>query len=106
MSILGEVRYIPPEQWDTLPVQPPSGLWHRRSVPWMVAVLVTVAVMVIATLLIVVFRAQTIAWIVGIPLAFIFIEGAPLLVFSLKASVPYSRERKLGYTTWPTRGRK
>ena len=65
----------------------------------MVAVLATVAVMVIATLLIVVFRAQTIAWIVGIPLAFIFIEGAPLLVFSLKASVPYSRERKLGYTT-------
>jgi len=50
----------------------------------MVAVLATVAVMVIATLLIVVFRAQTIAWIIWIPISFIFIEGAPLLVFSLQ----------------------
>ena len=61
---MGDVKYIPPEQWNTLPVQPPAGLWHRRSVPWMVSVLATVAVLVIATLLIVIFRAQTVAWIV------------------------------------------
>ena len=103
---MGDVRYIPPAQWNTLPVQPPAGLWHRRSRPWMVAILATVAVIVLATLLIVAFRAQAVAWTIWIPIAFIFIEGAPLLVFSLKASVPYSRERKLGYTTWPDSRRK
>lgn len=106
MSILGDVRYIPPEQWHTLPVQPPSGMWHRRSMPWIVSILATVGVIVIATLLIVAFRAQTITWIIWIPISLVFIEGAPILVFSIKASVPCSRERKLGYTTWPDSRRK
>lgn len=95
-----ELKFVPPEEWDTLPVQPPAGVWFRRVRPLVVSFIVTTAIMVIVAFVLA--PQHVIAWLVWIPFAALAAQGVACVAMALLALRPYAAERRLGYTTWPT----
>ena len=57
-----ELKFVPPEEWDTLPVEPPAGVWFRRVRQLVVSFIVTTAIMVIVAFVLA--PQHAIAWLV------------------------------------------
>lgn len=94
------IRVVPPEQWSTLPVQPTASYW------WRIARFFGAGVFVAATILIIMAFAsladRSIALLVPPVLALILVQAFACIVICMIAAVPYRKERRLGYTTWPS----
>lgn len=94
------IRVVPPDQWSTLPVQPTAGYW------WRITRRVSIGMLVALGLLIVMAFAsladRSIAQLVPPVVTALLVLCAALVVLSIIAARPYRKERRLGYTTWPS----
>jgi hypothetical protein len=97
---MDDVTFVPPEQWDTLPVQPPAGKLYRRMLPLMKGTLWAVAAGVAIALIDSFTHDAFPKWIAVVPLALGIAQSVGVIVLSALAVRPYCRDRKLGYTTW------
>jgi cytochrome bd-type quinol oxidase subunit 2 len=94
------IRVIPPEQWTTLPIQPTAGYWWRiaRRLTWALLVafgaLAGVAIASVSDRRFAAFAPPVNMLVAALALA--------TVVVCIVAARPYRRERKLGYTTWPS----
>lgn len=94
------IRVVPPEQWKTLPIQPTAGYWWRiaRRLTWATLIAFgTLAGVGIASLSDRRFAAF------ALPVnSLVAALAVAAIVICVIAARPYRRERKLGYTTWPS----
>lgn len=44
---MNEAKFIPPEDWHTLPIQPPAGRWLRRIRPFLIGILWSLGLLVV-----------------------------------------------------------
>lgn len=94
------IRVVPPDQWSTLPVQPTAGYW------WRIARRVSIGMLVALGLLIVIAFAsladRSTAQLAPPVLTALLVQCAACVVLCIIAARPYRKERRLGYTTWPS----
>jgi hypothetical protein len=94
-------RVVHPDQWGSLPVQPPAGYWWRMTRRLSVVLLSTVGMLaILAVASVTVARAP--AWLVSAVLAMVVLLGVAIIAICVIAARPYRAERRLGYTTWPS----
>ena len=98
---MAEVRFVPRSQWDTLPVQPPAGMWLIRAVPFIKGILAALGVGAPLALVDAATHYAFPTWIPLVPLWLAIALCAGAMVTAVLAIRPYYAERKLGYTTWP-----
>lgn len=95
---MSEPRYIPRDQWDSLPVQPPVGRRVAWLAPLLVSFLVTIGLLVLSVFIV---RPNgAFAWIPLVLLAILVAQGLVVLAICALVAKPYRLERELGYTTW------
>jgi hypothetical protein len=90
------VRVVRPQEWHTLPVQPPAGAYRRRVRYPILGLLATLALMLVIGFVAPDSSALLVAF--GLLLA----QGAVIMLIACMAIRPYQKERALGYTTWPS----
>lgn len=86
-------------------MQPPSGRWLARMRPLILAMIGCIAVGAAVGLADSFLHYAFPAWIEIVPLGAGLLLALALIPMSVLAIRSYYRERKLGYTTWPTGGR-
>ncbi len=96
-----KVKVVPPDGWDTLPIQPTAGYWWR-----IVRRLGIVVLAAMGTLVILAISSITVArpadWLLWAVLALLLAPASAAIVVCIIAARPYNAERRLGYTTWPS----
>lgn len=94
------IRVVLPDQWSTLSVQPTGGYW------WRITRRVSIGMLVALGLLIVMAFAsladRSIAQLMPPVLTALVVQCAACVVLCIIAARPYRKERRLGYTTWPS----
>jgi hypothetical protein len=94
------IRVVPPDQWSTLPVQPTAGRWWRITRRVSIGVLVSLGLLVVIAFASLADRS--IAQLAPPVLTALLIQCAVCVVLCITAARPYRKERRLGYTTWPS----
>ena len=94
------IRVVPPDQWSTLPVQPTAGHWWRMTRRLIIGVFVAMGILI--TLAVASLADRSIAQLVPPVLAALVVQGIIGILLCIMAARPYRKERRLGYTTWPS----
>ena len=96
----GPIRVVPPDEWSTLPVQPAAGYWWRMTRRLIIGVFIAMGILV--TVAFASLADRSIAQLVPPVLTALLVQCAAGVVLSIIAARPYRKERRLGYTTWPS----
>lgn len=94
------IRVVPPDQWASLPVQPTAGYWWRIARRLSIGMLVALGLLVVMAFASLADRS--IAQLVAPVVTAIVVQGSACIVLCIIAARPYRKERRLGYTTWPS----
>ena len=96
-----ELKYVPPAEWDSLPVQPTSGSLNKKLQFMYIMIIPSMAMFLLSFILpqnfVIIFQV--------VALAFTFILSAIVFVGSIMGYTRQKKEEAHGYTTWqPPRG--
>lgn len=94
------IRVVPPDQWPAMPIQPPAGYWWRITRRLIMGVFVAMGILIIVA-----FASlddRSIAQLVPPVLTALLVQGVAGILLCIIAARPYRKERRLGYTTWPS----
>lgn len=98
---MADVMFVPQQNWDSLPIQPPAGRWLIRMRPLILGFLVCIGIGAVLGIVDAVLHYAFPVWIPLVPLVVGIAVGVSILPLVVLAMRPYYAERKLGYTTWP-----
>ena len=101
---MAEVKFVPRDQWNTLPVQPPAGKWLILAVPFIKGVLAALGVGAPLALIEAATGYAFPTWIPLAPIWLAIVLCSVVVVLAALAIGPYYAERRRGYTTWPGGG--
>lgn len=94
------IRVVPPNQWSTLPVQPTAGYWWRITRCLIIGVFIAMGILIVIAFASLADRS--IAQLAPPVVTALVVQCAACVVLSIIAARPYRKERRLGYTTWPS----
>lgn len=98
---MAEVKFVPRDQWKTVPIQPPAGKWLMLAVPFVRGVLAALGVGAPLALIDAATGYAFPKWIALVPICLAIVLCVAVVVLAGLAIGPYYAERKRGYTTWP-----
>lgn len=93
------IRVVPPDQWSTLPVQPTAGYWWRITRRLIVGVFMAMGILIFIAFASLADRSM--AQLAPPVLTALVVQGVAGILLCIAAR-PYRKERRLGYTTWPS----
>lgn len=94
------IRVVQPDQWSNLPVQPTAGYWWRVTRRLIIGMFIAMGIFIaIASASL---ADRSIAQLVPPVLMALVVQGVAGILLCIIAARPYRKERRLGYTAWPS----
>lgn len=96
------IRKIPRAEWGSQPIQPTAGSYWLKCNQTIKVILILLAVVVVFAIVGRNTHPRS-AWMLWVPLSAFIASCISLMIVGSFALGPYRAERRLGYTTWPSR---